>query len=196
MTYSHPTNPAPNIPTASVPRMTAADRLRAAVLLAATLAMGLVAAVYLHWSETIMPALAATDDRTFVIVEQRLDSAIFGPIFMGFGITGSLLLTGVAWAALAGTGRRHLWPWLIAALALDLIGVMITMAANEPLNQAIRYAGDPQQLADPGAVRAAFQEQTWTVLNHVRAVGTVLATVCLGWALVLFGRSTAPGQPR
>ncbi|MFC7621689.1 anthrone oxygenase family protein [Microlunatus sp. GCM10028923] len=189
---------APHFPPATGPvsRMTAADRLRAAVLLAATLAMGLVAAVYLHWSETIMPALAGTDDRTFVIVEQRLDSAIFGPFFMGFGIAGSLLLTGIAWAALAGTRRRHLWPWLITALVLDLVGIMITMAANEPLNQAIRYAGDPHQLADPGAVRAAFQEQTWTVLNHVRAVGTVLATGCLGWALVLFGRSTAPAQPR
>lgn len=191
MTHSYPSASA-----ITVPRMTVADRLRAAVLLAATLAMGLVAAVYLHWSETIMPALAATDDRTFVVVEQRLDSAIFGPIFMGFGITGSLLLTGIAWAALAGTGRRNLWPWLIAALVLDLVGIMITMAANEPLNQAIRYAGDPYQLADPAAVRAAFQEQAWTVLNHVRAVGTVLATCCLGWALVLFGRSTATSQPR
>jgi uncharacterized membrane protein len=188
MTYPNPGDP--------VPRMSVADRFRAALLLAATLAMGLVAAVYLHWSETIMPALAATDDRTFVIVEQRLDGAIFGPFFMGFGILGSLLLTGIAWAALAGTRRRNLWPWLIAALVLDLIGIMITMAANEPLNQVIRYAGDPQQLADPGAVRAAFQEQTWTVLNHIRAVGTAVATICLGWALVLFGRSTATAQPR
>jgi uncharacterized membrane protein len=138
--------------------MTLADRLRAAVLLAAMLAMGLVAAVYLHWSETIMPALAATDDRTFVVVEQRLDSAIFGPIFMGFGITGSLLLTGIAWAALAGTGtmvRFMLYRDRIVAPAWILGLFAMTVGIGVGLSDIYASPADREAVAESMASPAA-----------------------------------------
>src|SRR6186713_801850 len=47
--------------------------------------------------------------------------------------------------------------------------LVITFGVNVPLNDRLAAAGDPATLADPAAVRAAF-EQTWVRWNVVRAV--------------------------
>jgi hypothetical protein len=43
------------------------------------------------------------------------------------------------------------------------------MAINVPLNDAIKAAGDPDQI-NVATVRAAFHESTWAAWNYVRVV--------------------------
>ena len=93
---------------------------------------------------------------------------------------------------------RSVLPWIVAAFALYLVVVVITMAVHVPLNDDIKAAGNPERIADLAAVRDAFHETRWVAWNIVRAQATTVAFGCLTWALVLHGRttSTALAAPR
>jgi uncharacterized membrane protein len=172
------------------------EQLRAASLVAATLAMGFVASIFVFYSNTIMPGLRSTDDRTFVAAFQQIDEAIVNPLFLGFGFVGALVLTALAGALQLRAGRRSALPWIAAALVLYLVAFVITLAVNVPLNDDIKAAGDPDQIADLAAVRDDFKESTWVAWNHVRSAVSAIAFGCLAWALVLFGRTAGTGPER
>jgi uncharacterized membrane protein len=164
--------------------LTAVDLLRAGLLMAATLSVGLVAGVFALYAHTIMPGLRKTDDRTFVRAFQSIDRAIINPWFLGGGFFGALAFTiGALVLHLDRTGL----PWIGAALVLYAITVAITLAINVPLNDAIKAAGDLDRPADLAAVRKAFNEPRWTSWNLVRVVTTTAAFGLLAWALVLLG---------
>jgi uncharacterized membrane protein len=164
-----------------------ADVVRAVTLLGATITMGLGAGVFALYAHTIMPGLHTTDDRTFVGAFQALDRAIINPWFMASAFIGPGLLA-IA-ATIANLGRPAL-PWVAAALALYLITVVITLAINVPLNDALKAAGDPDRIGDLAHVRDQFHEARWAAWNLVRVVTTTTAFGLLAWALVVHGRST------
>lgn len=156
------------------------------ILLGATLTMGLASGTFLIFQHTIMPGLRATDDRTFVGAFQKIDRAIINPWFMITTFLGALVLT-IA-AAIANRGTPAL-PWTIAASVLYLVAVIITMAVNVPLNNALQAAGDPAHI-DVARARERFNEPKWAAWNLARTLVTTTAFGLLAWALVLFGRST------
>jgi uncharacterized membrane protein len=161
--------------------------LRVASLMAATMTTGLVAGVFAIYANAFMPGLAKTDDKTFVGAFQAVDRAIINPIFLGVGFLGALVSTLVA--GLLHLGEKAL-PWIAVAFVLYLITVIITVAVNVPLNDAIKAAGDPKTI-DVTAVRAAFDETRWRAFNLLRVVLNTAAFGLLAWALVLTGKSTA-----
>jgi uncharacterized membrane protein len=163
------------------------NALRTVSLMAATVSTGLVAGVFALYAHTIMPGLAKTDDRTFVGAFQSIDRAIINPWFIGGGFIGALVFTIVA--AIAHLGEDGL-PWIAAAFVLYLVGFIITMAINVPLNDGIKAAGDPDRITDLAAVRRRFNQARWTSWNLVRVVTSTTAFALLAWALVLLGRST------
>jgi uncharacterized membrane protein len=165
-----------------------ADVLRAATLLGATITMGLGAGVFALFSHTIMPGLHTTDDRTFVGAFQAIDRAIINPWFMASAFVGPALLA-IA-ATVANLGRPAL-PWVATALALYVITVVITIAINVPLNDALKAAGDPDRIGDLAQVRDQFNEARWAAWNLARVVTTTTAFGLLAWALVVHGRATA-----
>src|SRR6266702_7468982 len=109
--------------------------LRTSTLMGATLTMGLVAGAFALYAHSIMPGLRKTDDRTFVAAFQQLDRAIINPWFMITAFGGALLLTLAAGIANRGTPAL---PWTAAAFGLHLVAVIITVAVNVPLNDAIK----------------------------------------------------------
>jgi uncharacterized membrane protein len=162
--------------------------LRVISLLGATITMGLVAGVFALFAHTIMPGLRSTDDRTFVAAFQSIDRAIINPWFMTTAFLGALLFT-IA-AVLLNLGRATL-PWIAVALALYVVAFIVTVAVNVPLNDAIKTAGNPDQIHDLAGVRERFNESRWAVWNTLRVVTLTGAFTCLAWALALYGRSTA-----
>ncbi len=161
--------------------------LRVASLLAATMTTGLVAGVYAIYANAFMPGLAKTDDKTFVGAFTAVDRAIVNPLFLGLGFIGALLFTLLAGLA---SLKENALPWIAVAFVLYLTTIILTMAVNVPLNDAMKAAGDPNTI-DVNAVRAAFDESKWRTFNLIR---TILATVSfglLGWALYLTGKSAA-----
>lgn len=166
------------------------DAVRSTVLVLATMATGLTAGVFALYGNALMPGLRATDDRTFVGAFQSIDRAIINPWFVGGGFLGALLLTAGAAGLHLGDGWRSVLPWVVAALALHAVVVVITIAVNVPLNDAIKAAGDPAAI-DVTAVREAFSEARWVAWNWVRVVLDVAALGALGIALVVHGRAGA-----
>ncbi|MFD0967717.1 anthrone oxygenase family protein [Plantactinospora endophytica] len=158
-----------------------------AVLVAAAMTTGLVAGVFLLYAHTIMPGLGRTDDRTFVGAFQAIDRAIINPFFMAC-FFGALVLTGVAAALHLRAGHRGVLPWLVVAFGLYLVVVVITLAVNVPVNDAIKAAGEPDRITDLARVRRDFGEARWRAWNLVRVVLSSTAFGCLLVTLVLHGR--------
>jgi uncharacterized membrane protein len=166
--------------------------IRGAVLVAATITMGIMAGVFQLYAYAIMPGLGKTDDRTFVGAFQSIDRSIINPLFMAT-FFGALILTGLAALfMLSGPGRAVL-PWVVAALVLYALVVVLTVGINVPLNDRIKAAGDPDRIADLAAVRKGFDEAKWVRWNLVRAVASTVAFGCLAWALVVYGQTRISG---
>ncbi|MCZ0988925.1 DUF1772 domain-containing protein [Streptomyces diastatochromogenes] len=152
-------------------------RTSKAVLGAATIAMGLIAGVFYIFACAVMPALARSDDRTYVEVMRNINVVIQNPVFF-LGFMGALALTAVSAWQLRGAACAR-WVW--AALAAYALVFLVTMAFNIPLNNALAAKGDPSTL------RKHF-EGPWVAWNVVRAVGSTVALGLLTRALLVHGR--------
>ncbi|MFC8716989.1 DUF1772 domain-containing protein [Kitasatospora sp. NPDC057198] len=155
--------------------------LRTATLIGAVLLTGLSAGLFYSYACSVMPGLAKADDRVFVETMQRVNTAILNGWFM-LSFLGALLLIAAAGLLQWRGGDRTVLLWIAAAAVLYLAMLVITGAVNVPLNDKLAAAGDPRTLADPAAVRAAF-EDTWVRWNLVRAVTSTAAFGCLIGAL-------------
>ena len=162
-----------------------ADPLTLVALLAATVTSGLLTGVYLLYAHTVMPGLGTLDDREFVGAFQALDRAIVNPWFMATGFLGTPVLAALA---LARTWGEPAAGWVVTALVLVVVAMVVTARVHLPRNDALKEAGDPGDLADPGGVRRAFDEGRWVRWNLVRVIASLVATCCLAWGLVLVGR--------
>jgi uncharacterized membrane protein len=164
------------------------DAFRSAVLIVATVTMGLMAGVFGLYANAIMPGLRKTDDRTFVSSFQSIDKAIINPLFMAT-FFGALLFPGVAVLLHLPAGERSALPWGVAAFALYLWVFVSTIAVNVPRNDEIKAAGDPDTI-DVAAVRARFNETKWHRWNIARAVISTGGFACLALALLEHGSNS------
>jgi uncharacterized membrane protein len=153
------------------------------VLIVATMAVGLMAGVFGLYANTIMRGLGRTDDRTFVGAFQSIDRAIINPLFLSTFFA-ALILTGVAGVLHIGDDGL---AWIVVAFVLYLIGLVITLAVNVPLNDAIKAAGEPDAIDDLAGVRRRFDEARWNRWNLVRVLVVTASFACLACALALRG---------
>jgi uncharacterized membrane protein len=161
------------------------EPLRTAVLVTATMAMGLLAGLFYTFAMSIMVALKRTDDRTFVATMQWINATIVNGWF-AISFFGSVVLSVLAAALHLRADGRAVLPWIVAAIVCYGVTFAITMAVNVPLNNELAAAGDPDRSADLAAVRERF-ESRWVRWNILRAVTSAAALGCLLWALVLHG---------
>lgn len=151
------------------------DVLRAATLVAATLATGLLAGLFYTFTVSVMPGLARADDRTFVTAMQKINIAIVNPWFLlTFLGAGALIVA----ALLLGAGTGGALPWIVAGLVLYGVMLAITFGINIPLNNALDAVGTPDQVADLARARAHF-ETSWVRWNLVRTLACTAAFACL-----------------
>ena len=162
------------------------ELLRGTSLIGAAGGMGLMAGVFAIYSNAIMPGLRDTDDRTFVASFQSIDRAIVNPLFMATFL-GTLVATGVSAGIHTTEDHRGPLPWITTAFVLYLAVVVITIAVNVPLNDAMKAAGLPSDVNAVAAIREQFHEVRWVRWNTVRTVMTVGAFGSLLGALVRFG---------
>jgi uncharacterized membrane protein len=161
--------------------------IRTITLAAATITAGLSAGLFASYFYSVMPGLGASDDRTFVAAMQSINVKIlngwFAVVFVGAPVL-AILGTVLFW----NTTERSTRIWVLAGAALCAAPVLITMAANIPLNNALDRAGDPDRIANLAEVRQRF-ETSWVRWNTVRTVTSVAAFGCLVWGLLQHGRA-------
>jgi uncharacterized membrane protein len=138
-----------------------------------------------------MPGLGQADDRTLVDGMQQINEATENPVFF-LSFLGAPALMLAALVMEHRSGSRPVVRWLAAALVLYGVAFMITGALHIPLNNDLADAGDPGRVADLAAARDDF-EDPWVAWHIVRTVALTAAFGCLGYALLLHGRST--GRP-
>lgn len=149
------------------------------------LAIGLVlnalmAGLYFGFSTAVMPALARTDDRSYVTSMQRINESIENPRFLTT-FMGALVVPIVAVFLHLGDEGRDRLPWIVAGAVLYGATIVTTGAVNIPLNKQLVAAGDVTDHPAP-AVRSAFHDR-WTRFNTARAVLCTAAVAALTIAL-------------
>jgi uncharacterized membrane protein len=154
---------------------------RSAALLAATVSTGMMAGLFAAFAYAVMPGLARAGNRVLVVAMQRINESIQNGLFLLL-FAGALVFTAIAAALHLGAGRRAALPGIIVALVLYVATLVITFAANIPLNTLLADGGD----ADPAGLRDRF-EATWVRWNIVRTVTCSAAFVSLAWASLRHG---------
>jgi len=129
------------------------------VVLAAQIFSGLMAGLYFAYAVSVMPALKAMDDTTFVTVMNKINVVIVNPLFLT-----------VFLGAPAACVALLFWEQgavAIATAALSVVTLLVTAVFNIPLNNALGAGGS----------RDAF-ERPWVLWNVVRTLTGIACLVC------------------
>jgi uncharacterized membrane protein len=127
---------------------------------AGRLTSGLLAGVYLAFLVAVMPALHALADDLFVRVMNRTNEVIVNPAFLVLFLGAPLTAVGLVW--------WHRTPMSYAAAGAAGVALLVTFAANIPLNDALARTGS----------RGAF-ETPWLVWHGVRTLAALTSFVLL-----------------
>jgi len=160
------------------------DRLLFPVTFIAALGAGLIAGTFFAFSVFVMKALAGLPPAQGMAAMQSINAVIlrtvFMPVFMGTALI--CLFTGVV--AIMRWGQAGSGMLLTASVLYFVTNFVVTAALNVPLNDALA-AADPHSAA--GVELWSKYLTDWTLWNHVRTVGGLLAMVGFIMALVQMG---------
>lgn len=160
--------------------MTTVDPLFFALKLFTTLGCGLVAGVFFAFSTFVMSALARLQPREGMAAMQSINVTAINPLFMAalFGTAATCCFLAIS--SLLKWHQPGAVYWLIGSL-LYLIGtVLVTIAFNVPLNNALAIAKPD---STEGLNLWASYLTTWTLWNHVRTIAALAASALFTIAL-------------
>lgn len=130
------------------------------LLLAFTLWAGLLAGFFFAWTNPAMMGFAHTSPAVYVDAMQQINRAVMNPFF-------AVLFFGMVPLALAVVLFHGFDPLITGAAALCLLGVIVTMVGNVPMNQTM----DGWDLSSlPAAEHIEAFRARWQMLNTIRAV--------------------------
>ncbi|MFG2877408.1 DUF1772 domain-containing protein [Streptomyces sp. NPDC048337] len=175
-------------PGAPVPATAERGKLATVLLLVSTVLVGLMAGLFFAFDVSVMPGLAAGDERTYVTAMQNFNSAIDGNGIFGMAFVLALLASAASAIVEFRKGRRGVAIWVGAAAVAYLVVLMITFSVNIPLNNELADVGDAAKLTDFSIVDKF--KGTWVSTNIVRTLLCTVALTALSRALVLYGRAT------
>lgn len=155
------------------------EGMSSVLLVLAMISTGLYAGYMFAFLSGVMPALREVEDAVFVGVMRQVNVKVPRPAFL-LAFLGSLGFPAAS-VAVPGEGRSAAEQALvIAALVCVVLGHLVTVAGNVPLNNAL---ADSAGQRDDRAARAAF-ESRWNTLHRVRTVLAVAAFPLLTIAAV------------
>ena len=152
-------------------------------LAASSAATGLVAGVFLTFSDFVMRSLGAAGPVSGMEAMQQINRKVYRSIFMVLliGMVPVSLAIALYAAVFAGGAAAR---WLIAGAALYIAGVFaVTAAGNVPMNKRLDVIGHSDS-----AARTYWETygRYWTLWNHVRTAASFAAAWCyLAGAILL-----------
>ncbi|WP_019607172.1 DUF1772 domain-containing protein [Nocardiopsis sp. CNS-639] len=158
-----------------------AEMVHVVVPVFAVVATGLFAGLFFAFSIAVMPGLRRSGDRAMIEAMQGINVAILNPFFavVFIGAPVAVLACAVLYASVGATASA---VWSGAALLCLVAALVSTFAVNVPRNNVLDRQGPAERIADPAAVRAAF-EPVWVRWNNVRTLTSLVALLCVVLAL-------------
>ena len=149
----------------------------------AALLIGLVAGVFLAFSDFIMRSLAAVSTQAGVEAMQQINRKVFGSVFLAW-------LLGMAPVSAGLAGYAWLWidgpaaGWFIGGGVIFVLGVLgVTMLGNVPMNNRLdTMAPAGAETAEYWSIYATF----WTQWNHVRTAASIASAAAFMIGCVLY----------
>lgn len=141
------------------------------IVLAACLVGTVLGGIYLAFDLAVIPALANTavhDPSAAAATMREINVVIVRPLFL------AILFGAPLFAVVAAITAPS--PWTIAAAALQVAGIVITVAVNVPANNALA--------ADLTAQAWSQFAATWIPAHHVRGGAALLGGVLLAVRVV------------
>jgi uncharacterized membrane protein len=125
---------------------------------------GLLAGIYVAFVVAVMPALHGLPDDTFVRVMNRTNLVIVNPAFLTLFLGAPLLAVSLA------AVRRD--PLTIAAAVAAVSAVVMTIAVNVPLNDALADGGTRDTYETPWVLWRYFRTGAATVAFALLCIPT------------------------
>jgi len=149
---------------------------------AAVVGSGLVAGVFLSFSDFVMKALASAQTASGIEAMQLINRRVYGSVFlsllMGAGALCLGLMIGAVLLPLGAAGK-----WIMAGGLSYLLGVLlVTMICNVPMNKRLDRMS---ARAGASATFWAWYANRWTQWNHLRSAAAAGSTVCFLLACLL-----------
>jgi uncharacterized membrane protein len=161
-----------------------------ALVVLSALGCGLMAGLFFAFSVAIMAALARLPPAAGIAAMQSINAVILNSLFR------AVFFGTAALCALAVLSPLWTWgdpgaPWRLLGGALYLAGgLLVTMACNVPLNQALAALAPD----DPGSTeRWREYVARWTAWNHVRTLACLAAAASLTAGLWYQARGLGAG---
>ncbi|MFE7374942.1 DUF1772 domain-containing protein [Bacillus cereus] len=138
---------------------------------------GIVAGTVFAYSNSVMPGLRNSDDRTFVLSVRHFTSSVANPIFLI--ISNGALIAQIGFVVLS-VYLQQFDKVVLGAIALIsyVATLLITFTGNLPMNKAIISAELPVRDSGWAELRVRF-ESRWTLLNHTRTLTCILSVSAL-----------------
>ncbi|MEO1224365.1 MAG: anthrone oxygenase family protein [Pseudomonadota bacterium] len=151
-----------------------ADWLLYACFMAA-IASGLVAGVFLTFSDFVMRSLIAAHPEGGIEAMQNINRTVYRSVFLALFMAMAPVSVALAiYASLAVTGAAA--TWIITGAAIYVISVfLITIVCNVPMNRRLdRMDHAARETIDYWRIYGSV----WTRWNHVRTIGSLATSVC------------------
>jgi len=161
-----------------------AHRISLPLAFLSLLAAGAIFGFFFAWVCSTMWGLDATDPRIAIKAMQAMNASVRNPVF-AVAFFGTPVFLGLTASAAFVAGARRVALLFGAAAILYLGGGMIlTMAVNVPMNNALAAVAVPAERAAAQTIWSAYSPE-WQVWNIVRTIVCAVVLTLVGWAFLL-----------
>ncbi|WP_238366806.1 DUF1772 domain-containing protein [Mesobacterium pallidum] len=154
--------------------------------LVSLLLSGAIFGFFYAWICSTMWGLDAADPRVAIEAMQAMNASVRNPVFAPafFGTPFVLMATGLV-ARAAGQGRAAL-AFGAAGLLYLVGGMILTMAVNVPMNEALGATAVPESREAAESIWLAYSPR-WQVYNIARTIVSGLSLLLCGLGVLALG---------
>ena len=155
---------------------------------AMVIVLGLVAGVFLTFSDFVMKSLGLAKPAAGMEAMQHINRKVYGSFFMVLLMGGSIASAAFAvYAHFEMTGDAAIW--FMAGGTSYVLGVFgLTLLANVPMNKRLDKL-DAE--AEPGQTYWLKYLSVWTAWNHIRTVSSATSSICFLVGSILLAQGAA-----
>ncbi len=162
--------------------------IKALILLAAVMLVGLSAGLFYGWSVSVIPGTQRVADSVYLESMQNINRAILNPAFF-LVFFGSAVLLFISSFTHYATNKTIFWL-LLGSAVIYLAGMVgVTGMGNVPLNNQLDALNlsqlSPNEMAD---FRNSYEDR-WNRLNHIRTAFAIVAFVISIVAVFIYSKN-------